>query len=511
MAIIRNDRSRNDRSRRAESDSTYASEVEPEEIEIDYTWHPNEDEYVSPLTAGQWAELFDDEEFMQSDAGRAVRCLREYGEPATFQQLSIRYRGTMGRYRRWLADAARTAGERFDVPAPQQDQFGMDEWWPLLYQTRNAGKPGAGIFEMALRPEVEEAFLQLEEKERLAKRAENARQLHRIEQLERARQEERRRAAAPQEEAPQAQPKPAPKEPIAMANPTIGPAPEAHQAQAEAASQRIANDGVVSVPMSHFRTTEDTGASPNTHVDAMEHPLPVLPAMRAFLQLMEEQSSPSGTRFVAGSTSNMASVADAAVPVDYALRYAERLRYAFALMRGSMPSLSLAAMARVLGDTSVEQLQSIVNGQVIPEFSYLDTLHERLFIGIERLEAPDGSESALPAFATLGEALGVDQVGPALMDETPLEVAYIVDDSDDRRTGVIVQFSDARCALLTRSAVRGAARRADNAELEAFIRMVDELDGFTRAQDVRRTSRQISAKDWDSLAAGNVWPGSLLG
>lgn len=509
MAIIRNDRSRNDRSRRAESDSTYASEVDSEEIEIDYTWHPNEDEYVSPLTADQWAELFDDEEFMQSDAGRAVRCLREYGEPATFQQLSIRYRGTMGRYRRWLADAARTAGERFGIPAPQQDQFGMDEWWPLLYQTRNAGKPGAGIFEMALRPEVEDAFLQLEEKERLAKRAENVRQLHRIEQLERARQEERRRAAAPpQEDVPQPQPKPAPTEPSVIVNPTITPASEAQQT--DAASQRNANDGVVSVPMSHFRTMEDTGTSPNTHADTMEQPLPVLPAMRAFLQLMEEQSSPRGTRFVASSAPNTASAPDAAAPVDYALRYADRLRYAFALMRGSMPSLTLATMARVLGDASVEQLQSIVNGQVIPEFTYLDTLHERLFIGIERLEAPDGSEAGLPAFATLCEALGVDQVGPMLMDEIPLEVAYIVDNSDDRRTGVIVQFSDAQCALLTRTAVRGAARRAENAELEAFIRMVDELDGFTRAHDVRRTSRQISAKDWDSLVAGNVWPGFLL-
>ena len=97
MAIIRNERSRDERPQRSGAETTADAEVEEE---IDYTWHPNEDEFVSPLTADQWAELLGDETFAQSDAGRAVRCLREYGEPATFQQLSIRYRGTMGRYRR---------------------------------------------------------------------------------------------------------------------------------------------------------------------------------------------------------------------------------------------------------------------------------------------------------------------------------------------------------------------------------------------------------------------------
>ena len=151
MAIIRNDRMRQ------EEPESRRDEEEPEE-EIDYEWHPTEDEFTSPITAEQWAELLGDASFADTDAARAVRCLHEYGGPATFQQLSIRYRGTMGRYRRWLAEAAHVAGDRYGVPAPQQDQFGMDEWWPLLYVTRNTGKPGAGIVEMVLRPEVEEAY-----------------------------------------------------------------------------------------------------------------------------------------------------------------------------------------------------------------------------------------------------------------------------------------------------------------------------------------------------------------
>ena len=159
MAIIRNDRS-------ARKESGRTEEVAPEEIEVDYSWHPSDEEFTSPITAEQWAELLGDPAFLDTDAARAVRCLYEYGEPATFQQLSIRYRGTMGRYRRWLSDAAQAAGDRFGIGAPQQDRFGMDEWWPLLYRTRATGKPGAGIFEMELRDEVTEAFGLIEQQER---------------------------------------------------------------------------------------------------------------------------------------------------------------------------------------------------------------------------------------------------------------------------------------------------------------------------------------------------------
>jgi hypothetical protein len=50
MAIIRNERARN---REPEA----IEEPEVEEEEIDYDWHPTEDEFVSPITAEQWAEL----------------------------------------------------------------------------------------------------------------------------------------------------------------------------------------------------------------------------------------------------------------------------------------------------------------------------------------------------------------------------------------------------------------------------------------------------------------------
>jgi hypothetical protein len=159
MAIIRNERS----SRLPQEPQ---AEETPEEEEIDYSWHPSDEEFTSPITSDQWAELLGDATFSETDAARAMRCLRDYGGPATFQQVSIRYRGTMGRYRRWLNEAAQAAGQRYGGPAPQKGQFGMDEWWPLLYCVRNTGKPGAGIQEMLLRPEVRDAFEVIAEQER---------------------------------------------------------------------------------------------------------------------------------------------------------------------------------------------------------------------------------------------------------------------------------------------------------------------------------------------------------
>lgn len=506
MAIIRNERS-------ARPQEAAVEDVEPEE-EIDYTWHPNEDEYVSPLTVEQWAELLSDEAFMESDAGRAVRCLREYGEPATFQQLSIRYRGTMGRYRRWLAEAAQTAGMRFGVAAPQKDQFGMDEWWPLLYQIRNAGKPGAGIFEMTLRNEVEGAFLQLEEEERLAKRAENARQLKRIEQLERARKEERQRAGIRRAETlsqakPQEETRVKPSEAQAESRGGVQDSSPSGTDDSQKVIQRPARNeqGAVSIPMSKIRAVDSVV---DAVAQAPEDSGPEqLPAMNAFLQRME-QSPRKGTRFVTKEAVAQETQRDVAVPIDYARRYAERLRYAFSLMHAQVPSLTLAGIARELGDESVERLQKIVNGQMLPAFAYLDILRKRMYVNVDRLEVPDGFEEELPAFVTLEEVCGARGVGSLLIEDVPCEVAYVVDDSDDRRTGVVIRFSDVRCALLTRVAVRGAVPRATSPELESFIRMVDELDGFARAHDALRTSRQVTAADWDALVAGRVWPGRLL-
>ena len=479
MAIIRNDRMRQ------EEPESRRDEEEPEE-EIDYEWHPTEDEFTSPITAEQWAELLGDASFADTDAARAVRCLHEYGGPATFQQLSIRYRGTMGRYRRWLVEAAHVAGDRYGVAAPQQDQFGMDEWWPLLYVTRNTGKPGAGIVEMVLRPEVEEAYEIIAEQERQAKRAENVRNLQRIEQLERARQEERKRVA---EQAAQ--------EAARLDEPSV--LQGAIQAPEERADRALDNESEPSSAIAN------DGAQETTTSEQSSKPIvEALPALTAFLDGV------APVRFVPINAADTPHT-DAAAPIDYALRYAERLREALALMGEALPGFSAARVARELGDESVQALQEVLNGQQIPSFAYLDKVRDRLFISVDRLEAPDGYEQDMPVFLSLDELGGSKRVARVVAEDVPREIAYVVDDAKQRRTGVILRFGDVRCAMLTRAEVPAETnRRKRTPELELFVRMVEELDSFANRHGIERSSYQITADQWDALVLGEIWPGAVL-
>jgi hypothetical protein len=379
----------------------------------------------------------------------------------------------------------------------------MDEWWPLLYQTRATGKVGAGIFEMMLRPEVEEAFLRLEEQEREARRAENARNLKRIEQLERARQEEReRRAAAAAAQAEREPPMNVDTEDEGQQAdepmPEPSPAPEVIEPAQDEAPESVAP--AVDEPVEEEPLAEVLSSGPQ------------LPALVAFLEAMEEDERTGGTRFVPATDDAQATMSLAvAAPIDYALRYAERLRYVLALMREADPRLCAASIARAVGDDSVATIQDVLNGQEIPSFAYLDKLQDKLFVNVNRLEVMDGLEAEMPVFCSLQERYRPQEVAELLCERLPVQIAYVVDDSESRRTGMVVCFSNASCALLTRQAVDAQPERSKNPRLDAFVSMVDELDDFARERHVERTSHQLSAEQWDNLVAGRIWSGRVLG
>ncbi len=507
MAIIRNERTQRPATEVEQS-------VESEEEEIDYRWHPTEEEFTSPLTADQWAELFNDASFVETDAAKAVRCLRDYGGPATFQQLSIRYRGTMGRYRRWLGQAAQSAGERFGVSAPQKDQFGMDEWWPLLYVMRATGKPGAGVFEMMLRPEVEEAFHLIDEQEKQAKRAENARQLQRIEQLERARREERERRAAEAAEAAEAakivEAARALEEEVAEV-PDFEPEPVV-DVEATAKVERVRTVGEVvgadEAVVTDVQATQEQ--APRDVVSATE-PSQQFPALNAFLDCMakvRKQRVPQ--RRAAGRNQNRALPFDVTGPIDYALRYADRLRGVLAILQEGYPNINAATLAREAGDETVRYFQDVLNGQEIPSFAYLEALKNRVFINPEYLEVPDGMEEDVPVFCTYEELLSARNQKADLSSDVPCEIVYVVDDSKQRRSGVILCFSPVRCVLLSRTPVLAERGRRKGEDLRAFAKMVEELDDFALREGIERTSFTVRADEWDDLAAGRIWPGTLL-
>lgn len=164
MAIIRNDR------RAREVAAEQARETE-EEAEVDYTWRPTEEEYPLDATVDDWCEMLEDPAIFDEDGLNVLECFFNYGSPATFQQLSVRYRGTMGRYRRWLNSAAERAGARLGLEPPAMDRFGNPDWSGVLALSRPAGKVAAGMREYKLRDELEGALRRRAARQAEAKRA----------------------------------------------------------------------------------------------------------------------------------------------------------------------------------------------------------------------------------------------------------------------------------------------------------------------------------------------------
>ena len=458
------------------------------EDEIDYLWHPTDEEYTSEITSQMWAELFQDPAFTSTDAYKSIICLRDYGAPATFQQLSIRYRAAMGRYRRWLSDAARTACQRFGIAAPSKDQFGMDEWWPVLYQTRATGKPGAGIFEMQLRDEVLDAFQTIEEEQKKERRAEKAQQLQYIEQLERRRQEERARAA---EEAKKATEAKRPRAVVTKKQET----PQATEGDQKKADERQ----TATTAENHQMSSPQPVVAPQAPQAAKHEGLT---ALREFLELVDRPWMAENLM-----------VTDEAFDgsIDYAGRYASRLQQALLELMVSDPALTEATLARALGDPSVEHLQAVLSGKAIPEFSYLDRIAATLFVGTMRLEASDANVDAYPMFVTYAEVHGTKSTAQLAKEvDAVTAVRYVVDDSPDRRTVVVMGFGAGRACLLSRVPVASAGHRGQSPELDAFMRLVDEIDSQIANRGVTRTSTQVSGAEFAQLIAGSTWPGTLL-
>lgn len=166
MAIIRNDR----RAREAQAEAQKSAD-KAEELVSDYSWHPSLEEFNPGITTEQWLQMLDDPTVFDEDGLHAVECLHAFDGPTTLQQMSVRFRGTMGRYRRWLNTTAQRVGRHLGMVAPQQDQFGNDEWWPLLYQRRAIGKVGANVHELLLRDELADALTLRDAQQKQQKKA----------------------------------------------------------------------------------------------------------------------------------------------------------------------------------------------------------------------------------------------------------------------------------------------------------------------------------------------------
>ena len=116
----------------------------------------------------------------------------------------------------------------------------------------------------------------------------------------------------------------------------------------------------------------------------------------------------------------------------------------------------------------------------------------------------------MPAFCTLAETYDLEAIASALLATPPQEIASVVDDSKNRRSGVIVRYGDLRCALLSRGIVSARGSRSKDRVLDAYMRMIDELDEFARECGITHTTREVTASEWDAIVEGRAWPGTAL-
>lgn len=545
MAIIRNDR------RAREVAAEQARETE-EEAEVDYTWRPTEEEYPLDATVDDWCEMLEDPAIFDEDGLNVLECFFNYGSPATFQQLSVRYRGTMGRYRRWLNSAAERAGARLGLEPPAMDRFGNPDWSGVLALSRPAGKVAAGMREYKLRDELEGALRrraarQAEAKraadlasakaqaktaaqERLAEARRRSADQSAVERAmadrasaERARAEREAKLAAmaipsadePVEEfddafaaaVPIAQDTAGEKDPLA-AEPTLAPAdgPVAAASPSELAAPAPA----APAPAVAASAVAGEGAEPAAAQAApAAAAAPKLPALAALVEALAPREREVREGLTAGAAAGRRERRRPSERglLDYASTYAERLYEAVDLIAAGDPTVTAARLARAAGDESVEGLQRYLNGEAVPGFAYLDRLCSALGLSAARLDASEDAARALPVFETLSERLGAE-VASLPAREAPREVLVVRDGSPAARSGLVLGFGELRYALLSRGAVATAGKRADELA-DAFEAARRELEAWASAEGVPAREVRLEASEWDELAAGRLWPGAV--
>lgn len=488
MAIIINDR----RAREAEREAEDTGEETQEEV--DRSWHPSEGELPDPIAADRWLVMLDDPTVFDEDGLHAVECVDDYGGPVTFQQLSVRYRGTMGRYRRWLNGVAERAAVHEGRGSLDLDGDGSVQWWPYLYRQRAVGKAGSHVYEMLLQPELSEA---LRRRKASSKEREQERQRAQQEAEARRRADERRArleaAARAQAEREAAEAQAAARKAAAPAQEAKAPAATPARGRVEApVTSRAAED----VPR-HTPTPAQEPTSAGTFA-----------ATAHFLETMASVGETRNKRDVrlAAQTPRRRAEGDGA-RLDYAHTYGRHLQEALDLVAEGVPGLTAAQVARELGDESVERLQTYLNGDAIPSFAYVDHLCDELWLDGRWLEAPGELASGLPAFATYRERHGANV--DVLLRRPPREVVFITDDGPQRRCGAILRFSGLGCVLLERQAVSADADRYQDVGLSSYIGMVREMDGLAQGTDLVTRSVKVHVDVWDDLVAGRVWPGTV--
>lgn len=122
---------------------------------VDDGWIPKD--YEPGLTAEDWAGLLADREVFNDSSLQVMKRMKDYGGMATCTQLSIKYGETANFYNTTSSALAQRVAKKRGL-SPVELHPGQENWWPILFLGRDAGKDEEGVFVWKLREELVQAL-----------------------------------------------------------------------------------------------------------------------------------------------------------------------------------------------------------------------------------------------------------------------------------------------------------------------------------------------------------------
>ncbi|MGN0286529.1 MAG: hypothetical protein ACI4B6_02535, partial [Atopobiaceae bacterium] len=216
------------------------------------------------------------------------------------------------------------------------------------------------------------------------------------------------------------------------------------------------------------------------------------------------------------------------MPLDYATRYSNRMWDVFDAISPQVDGLTAAQVARRMHCDSVEPLQRALNAEEVPSFQLVDEFCHQLGVSHAYLESADDQAPKAPIFVSVRELesnssqCGASQDGTNLAvvlgDADPCQIVFVKESGREHRAVVLLRYDRLRCLLLDRSGVsvddaEAAQSDASDAKkgqvVQAFLRMVHDLQDFCMRSQAEITSVDVSSEVWRRLTQGRIWPGEV--
>lgn len=122
-------------------------------------WFPTD--YDPNISVEEWVELLNNPDVFKTGSLEIMKRMKDYGEQATYTQLSIKYGETSNFYNAGSSALARRIAQKTGCSVMDRDEENH-RWWPIIYLGRKAETNDSGNYSWKLRNELSEALDQID-------------------------------------------------------------------------------------------------------------------------------------------------------------------------------------------------------------------------------------------------------------------------------------------------------------------------------------------------------------